>query len=292
MAIANTMKVALGKFACSCIEARFGTDLHGGVQAALRHYTRRLESAINPIAVPVFCRDQAPDGSGAEFELVVEPKIESALEREARRQAVGMEQIWTGIEPQGDGSYWGLHQWYFATEECVSNPTLGLTAWRVLHTASGSRFLRVCFSEPGSGSQPTIAPDGTAAHATFGCVDSALISPLPVVKPDQFGEQVTLPSNKTCFGRSQMRIRVRDPKNDPIKTVLVTLHSGKVTRRAKLKRHHAAVTATLSLKGLSAGTFTVTVKVVTVLGNHLAGKRKYHSCPKKLRPPHPHHHRH
>jgi hypothetical protein len=199
------------------------------------------------------------------------------------------EQMWTGIAPQADGSYWGFHQWYFASEACVPNPNLGLTAWRVLRTATGARFLRVCFSEPGSSSQPTIAPDGTSAHATYGCVDSGLISPLPVVKPGQFGEYVTLPGNKTCFGRLRMRIRLVDPKNDPIKNVLVTLHSGKVVRKAKLRRHGRTVTATVSLKGLPAGSFTVVVKVTTILGNHLAGRRTYHRCAKRLAPPHPHH---
>jgi hypothetical protein len=199
------------------------------------------------------------------------------------------EKMWTGIAPQADGSYWGFHQWYFASEACVPNPNLGKTAWRVLPTPGGSRFLRVCFSEPGTDLQPTIAPDGSTAHASYGCADSALISPLPVVKPDQFDEVATLPGNKTCFGALRMRIRLRDPKNDPIKKVVVTLRSGKTLRKAKLKRHGHRVIATVSLKGLSAGPFTVVVKVTTVLGNHLAGRRTYRRCPKRLRPPHPRH---
>jgi hypothetical protein len=199
------------------------------------------------------------------------------------------EQIWTGIAPQADGSYWGFHQWYFASEACVPNPERGLTAWRVLRTQNGSRFLRVCLSEPGSSSQPAIAPDGTSAHATFGCVDSGLIAPLPVVKPGQFGEYVALPGNRICFGRLRMRIRVKDPKNDPIKAVVVTVRSGKVVRKAKLRRRRHGITATVSLKGLPASSFTVVVKVTTVLGNHFAGRRTYRSCPKKLHPPRPHH---
>jgi hypothetical protein len=199
------------------------------------------------------------------------------------------EEMWTGIESQADGSYWGSHQWYFATEACIPNPNLGMTAWRVLPAPNGSRFLRVCFSEPGTNLQPKIAPDGAAAQAGYGCADSALISSLPVVKPGQFDEVVTLPGNRTCFGALRMRIRLRDPKNDPIKKVVVTLRSGKALRKAKLKRRGHRVIATVSLKGLPAGPFTVVVKVTTVLGNHLAGRRTYRHCPKKLRLPHPHH---
>ncbi len=193
---------------------------------------------------------------------------------------------------QPDGSYWGLHQWFFATEACIANPVLGPTAWRVLQTSDGSRFLRACFSEPGSNSQPTIAPDGSSANATFGCVDSALIAPLPTVKPGQFEKYVTLPSNKTCFGHSLMRIRLRDPKNDPLKKVVVTLRGGKVHRKARLKRHRGTVTATLDLRGLSANSFTVTVRLTTVLGDHLSGKRIYRRCATELRPQHPHRRHH
>jgi hypothetical protein len=87
------VKLALGKFACFCIETRFGADLQAGVQAALRHYTRRLKSAGRPADVPSFGRDQVPDGSGAEFELDVDPGIQEMLEREARDQSVDVEQL-------------------------------------------------------------------------------------------------------------------------------------------------------------------------------------------------------
>ena len=193
------------------------------------------------------------------------------------------EQMWTEMRQQADGSYWGLHQWFFESEACVPNPALGPTAWRVLQK-NESRLLRACFSEPGSNSQPTIAPNGTATGATFGCVDSALISSLPVVSPTQFGRYVTLPGNTTCFGRKKLRIHMRDPKNDPLKKIVVKLKSGKTHRTAKVKRHGASITATFNLEGLSTESFTVTVRLTTVLGDHLSGKRTYGRCATK----HPH----
>ncbi len=72
------------------------------------------------------------------------------------------QQIWTGITPQADGSYWGLHQWYFEKSGCALNPTLGLAAFRVLEGSSGSHYLRVCLSNPGT-TQPTIAASGSSA---------------------------------------------------------------------------------------------------------------------------------
>ena len=188
------------------------------------------------------------------------------------------EQMWTQMRLQPDGSYWGLHQWYFATEACESNPALGLTAWRVLTGEGGARFLRVCFSEPGSTSQPQISPAGVATGATFGCVDSSRISSLPSLSTAELGSYVTLPGNGACFGRSKLKVRVQDPPSDPLEKVRVSLRSGKIHRTAKVKRQGTSVTATLNLKGLTASKFTVKVRATTVLGEQLSRKRVYRRC--------------
>ncbi|MGA8746084.1 MAG: hypothetical protein WB507_09490 [Solirubrobacterales bacterium] len=196
------------------------------------------------------------------------------------------EQMWTSITPQPDGSYWGFHQWFFETSECVPNPTLGLTAWRVLKESNGTPQLKVCFSEPGSSSQPMIASSGAASGDTYGCRELAQVSSLPEIS--SFGHYVELPSTGACVKRRKLRIRLHDPKNDPLKTVAVRLDGGTVHRLAKLKRHGSTVTATLSLQGIAVSSFTVTVKATTVLGDHLSGKRTYHSCSGKLLGPHVH----
>jgi hypothetical protein len=188
------------------------------------------------------------------------------------------EVMWTEIRSQPDGSYVGLHKWYFADSGCVPNPTGGLTAWRVLKAADGSKFLRVCFSAPGSSSQPTISADGKSQGATFGCSDSTRISALPDVKQSDARKYLLLPGNASCIGRKKMRVRIKDPVGDPFQRISVKLRSGKVTRRAKLKnRPHGAV-AILNLRGLPRPTFTVTVNATTVLGSGVTGKRKYRLC--------------
>lgn len=195
------------------------------------------------------------------------------------------EDMWTKITAQADGSYWGAHQWFFAGTECTPNPVPGPTAWRVLGN-SKSRFLRVCFSEPGSGAQPTIAPDGSSANATFGCVDSALISSLPKLPPTKLSRYVHMPRGKTCLGSRRLRIHLRDPNNDPFLKIDVTLKSGKLNRVAKIKRHRHNAIAVLSLVGLPQQTFTVKIVVTTVLGHHLSLQRKYHACGKAGRGKH------
>lgn len=187
------------------------------------------------------------------------------------------EDIWTSMTQQPDGSYWGLHQWFFESSECVRNPALGQSAWRVLQNAQG-RYLRACFSEPGSGLQPTIAPDGLVADATYGCVDSSLLSAVPDVSSTPLSRYVSFPDSKGCTGRRVLRIHIRDPKNDPIKTISVTVSGGGVSHKAKVKRVKGGAVATVNLGGLPTSSVSVKVRLVTVLGQHLSGSRHYRRC--------------
>jgi hypothetical protein len=185
------------------------------------------------------------------------------------------EVMWTDIRPQPDGSYWGLHQW-FQGEQCAIDLQRGLTAWRVLHRSDGSSFLRVCFSTPGSTSQPTIAPNGTSSGATYGCSDSALISTLPTSHPSS-AQNIVLPGNRQCLVRRPLQIHLLDPKNDPIKRVLVTIGR----RRIVFVRGKHSLSGTITIKDLPAGTFTLKVRVTTVLGHRFSSSRRYHTCKKK-----------
>ena len=228
---------------------------------------------------------------------------------------VGQE-IWTSITEQPDGSYWGLHQWYFENSGCTLNPTLGKAAWRVLEAKGGSHYLRVCLSEPG-GPQPTIAADGSESGATYGCVNSELTAPLPVAPgeppnetpPGTPGsgktgsgtsggsgisggngtsgsgaagsiEKLTLPSAKQCLSARLFKIHLADPRYDPLKTVSVTLKGRKITTL----RSGKYVIATIDLTGLPKGAFTVKITATTVLKHHLSASRTFHTCIPKIKP--------
>jgi hypothetical protein len=187
------------------------------------------------------------------------------------------EEMWTQIKPQPDGSYWGFHQWFFASAECIPNPAPGPTAWRVLGNSS-SRFLRVCFSEPGRGIQPTIAADGSSTNATFGCADSARISSLPKLSATKLSSYVHLPRAKNCLRSRKLRIHLHDPDNDPFVKIEASLRSGSLHRKAKVRHHRHNAIAVLSLMNMPRSSFTVTVRVTTVLGHHLSLRRKYRLC--------------
>lgn len=195
------------------------------------------------------------------------------------------EEMWTDMRLQPDGSYWGLHHWYFETSACVSNEQRGPTAWRVMETPGGARYLLVCFSSPG-GPQPMIAPHGAETQVTYGCRESARVAALPVESgphspagQSRFAQAFGLPGNRKCFSRRVFQIHVKDPRYDPLQTVLVTLGR----HRLHVVRHGTLFTATINLRGLPVGTFTVRIRATTVLGHHLSGSRTYHTCAVKHR---------
>ncbi|HTD07902.1 MAG TPA: hypothetical protein VK680_03335 [Solirubrobacteraceae bacterium] len=197
---------------------------------------------------------------------------------------VGQE-IWKEITPQADGSYWGFHQWYKSNEEtrvCVENPVLGPTAWRVVTEANGSSYLLVCLSSPGA-KQPTIPPGSPGVGASYGCEKSLLTAPLARSAVGSFKEVVSLPSAKKCFSGRKFNIHIHDSKYDPFKTVVVTLRGHKL----KIVHRDSTYVATVNLKGLPAGAFTIKIKATTFRGNQVSGKRTYHTCaakPKKSKP--------
>lgn len=190
------------------------------------------------------------------------------------------EQMWVGMTRQPDGSYWGLHRWYFEPPGCVPNPVYGPTAWRVLETVAGEAFLRVCFSAPGSEEQPTIAADGSHEHASYGCVDSSAIAPLPPIPPNEgvgapFAKAVALPSPaEVCRGGGSLKIVLHDPRYDPLKRVVVWVDGKRAAEAQGTRgRRHDLV-----LRHLPSGGYTVKVLAITILNHRLAGGRSYGRC--------------
>jgi hypothetical protein len=184
------------------------------------------------------------------------------------------EAMWTQMRLQPDGSFYGYHRWFFEGDSCTPNPEPGPTAWRLLRAPDGLQFLRVCFSEPGK-SQPQISPTGVAGDDSYGCVDSSLLAPPPATSGvAAFNRAVSLPSTRSCLSRRVFTIHLRDPRNDPIREALVELGS----KRLRVQRHRGVLASRIDLRGLPKGTFTVRIRLVTVLGHRLSGSRRFHTC--------------
>jgi hypothetical protein len=190
------------------------------------------------------------------------------------------QRMWTGMRLQSDGSYWGMHQWYLEPS-CALNPMLGPTAWRLLEGPDESHFLRVCFGEPGT-VQPTIEANGLSNKVTSPpCVDSALLAtlseivvPSSEVQVQAFKQYVALPGVQKCLSKRKFMIHFRSRKSDPFQKAIVTL-SG---RAIAVTHHRGVFVATVNLRGLPPGPFTVKIRVTTAHGQHLSGSRTYHTC--------------
>jgi hypothetical protein len=86
------MRIALGTFTRTGIEAQLGSDLGAAVQAALCHYAGKLKAGRPPIDPPSFAREPAAAESVA-LDLSVDSEVEALLEREAVRQQTSLSQL-------------------------------------------------------------------------------------------------------------------------------------------------------------------------------------------------------
>ncbi|HEV2812079.1 MAG TPA: hypothetical protein VGW10_02405 [Solirubrobacteraceae bacterium] len=187
------------------------------------------------------------------------------------------EQIWTDIRLQGDGSYWGKHQ-YFQTSDC-SFIDRGNTAYRVLNRG-GQTFLRVCFSKPETPElQPKIAEDGSNTDTNDGCRDSEFVSPLPSTPP-KLSDIVTLPKEtKGCASRRKFAIRLKEPPGDALKAAVITLNRKKLN----VVKRNGRLTSTVDLRGLPRGRYALKIVATTVRGRSISGTRRYRTCGKVRR---------
>lgn len=179
--------------------------------------------------------------------------------------------MWTAMKARPDGSYWGLHQWFHG--KCEANPILGLTAWRAIAAADGSRTLIVCLSRPGDESQPTIAPDGATANASYGCLQSSPLAPLPgSSEKTSFEDLVTIPSVGSC--RTSLKLTLRSLKYDPLKEVWVRVNGKKIA----LVRGSSNLRKTIVLRDLPEGRYKVRIVAITVLDRRFSRVRSYRGC--------------
>src|ERR1700709_293480 len=121
--------------------------------------------------------------------------------------------MWTAMKQQPDGSFWGLHAWFKGGDKCEENPLRGLTAWRVLVGADGTRHLIISCSTPGDNSQPKIDATGKCTGGTFGpAIESSPLAGLPGTSasggPITFEKIVLVPTNASCLKRSSLKIKL------------------------------------------------------------------------------------
>ena len=92
--------------------------------------------------------------------------------------------------------------------------------------------------------------------------------------PGKVAAAFGLPPAKRCISRRRFAIHLRKPPGVTIATAKVSVN-GKRVRTRKVK---GRFTATVDLRGLPRGRFTVRIRVVTASGKTLRGSRRYRTC--------------
>ena len=87
---------------------------------------------------------------------------------------------------------------------------------------------------------------------------------------------MVLPNAKACVRQRSLKIKLHDPKYDPLKEVLVRIKGRKLADVKGVKRIKKGIT----LKKLPSGAYKISVLAITVLKQRLSGSRTYHSCTK------------
>lgn len=90
-----TMKVALGTFACSGIEACLDTDVRSGVEVAVSDFAQRIDAGRAPVGIPRLAREASGDERARSVDLSVDERTWMVLEREAARQGATLSQLVT-----------------------------------------------------------------------------------------------------------------------------------------------------------------------------------------------------
>lgn len=88
-----TVKVELGKLACTGLRGHFGADPAIGARKALLHYAYKLKVGRKPIAAPRFLDSRSP--AEAKFDLTLDRDTEAVLSQEASRLRIDTTQLAT-----------------------------------------------------------------------------------------------------------------------------------------------------------------------------------------------------
>jgi hypothetical protein len=169
---------------------------------------------------------------------------------------------------RGNGaSYKGTHAWYHS--DCSEDPG-GLSSWTITSTDPANFTLRFCTVTPHAG-PPTFDPSGNPTGSTR-CHDLKRV--LPPQPTPTFGSVVSLPeATSKCRSRRTFRIRLREPRADPLVRATVDVNG----RRVKAVVG-ARLTAPVNLRRVPAGRYTVKIAVRTASGRLIKGNRRYRTC--------------
>lgn len=186
------------------------------------------------------------------------------------------ENMW---QMRGSGErYLGTHNYFTNSGMCAAGGfSPGKAAWRVDMTNPAAPKLVFCSNTPADPLQPDFDAAGNPVNSTDGCATLTRLA--PPGPPPVAAKVVSLPSARKCRSRRSFPIRFKAPGADPVKEATVLVNG----RRVRVVRGADRLSAGVDLRGLPKGRYTVTIRMITVSGKTITGKRRYRTCVPKRR---------
>ena len=94
---------------------------------------------------------------------------------------------------------------------------------------------------------------------------------------DQIATALGLAPAKACISRRNFTIRVRKPAGVTIRSAGIKVNG----RAVRVRKVAGRFTATVDLRGLPKGRFTVAITITTPSGRSIRGARRYRTCAPK-----------
>jgi hypothetical protein len=141
-------------------------------------------------------------------------------------------------------------------------------------STAGSRTVALTGSDV-AGNQQTVTCGYTVAQARPQPTQQELA--LAAAPPSKVAGAFGLPATKACVSRRRFAVHVRRPAGVTIATVRLALNG----KALKVRKSQGRFAATVDLRGLKKGTYTLAIRVTTASGKTLKGKRRYRTCAKR-----------
>jgi hypothetical protein len=143
--------------------------------------------------------------------------------------------------------------------------------------AGGSADATSAAVSPAAPPAPTPTPSPTPSPTPTPVTPTAQETALAAASPAAVAQAFGLPAAKTCVSRRAFKIKIKQPTDVTIASATIQLGAKKI----KAKKVNGRFTATVDLRGLKKGRFTILITVKTVSGKTLKGSRSYKTCAKR-----------
>jgi hypothetical protein len=154
--------------------------------------------------------------------------------------------------------------------DALSGPATATVSGPADTSTAGARAVSLTGADL-AGNRQTVSCAYTVAGRPAPTKQEIALSTAP---PSKVAAAFGLPPTKTCVSRRRFAVHVRRPSGVTIATVRLTLNG----RAVKTRRAAGKFSATVDLRGLKKGTYTLAIRVTTASGKTLKGNRRYQTC--------------